>query len=125
MNHGTLAGYKRHGCRCQDCKDANAAYSRTYNQRHPEQRARIRWTTCPECGGRMSKGNGNGRDAKLCLACTVAAYPEPAHGTLSRYQSPRFRCRCDACKQANTDRQRAYLEQRRRNEGVLKRRYAA
>jgi hypothetical protein len=34
-------------------------------------------------------------------------------------------CRCDVCTAANTTQMREYLERRRRNEGVLKRRWAS
>lgn len=31
--HGTFKGYNLHGCRCDDCREANAAHSRKYH--HP------------------------------------------------------------------------------------------
>lgn len=35
--HGSTAMYKR-GCRCDACKEAKAAYVRTYYMKHPERR---------------------------------------------------------------------------------------
>lgn len=32
--HGTVGSYRK-GCRCQQCRDANAAYMRTYRARTP------------------------------------------------------------------------------------------
>ncbi|UVK59063.1 helix-turn-helix DNA binding domain protein [Microbacterium phage Cen1621] len=34
--HGTRTGYAKHGCRCDPCRDAQAAYQRDYAARHPD-----------------------------------------------------------------------------------------
>lgn len=39
--HGEASTYN-HGCRCTDCKAANAAAMRAYYERHPEAKARKR-----------------------------------------------------------------------------------
>lgn len=31
--HGTANAYNNHGCRCQDCRNANAAYHRAWRKR--------------------------------------------------------------------------------------------
>lgn len=36
--HGTNVGYTNHGCRCTLCREAHAAYMRTYMATHPKQR---------------------------------------------------------------------------------------
>lgn len=36
MTHGTRTGYASQGCRCNACKDAQAAYMRRWNQRNPK-----------------------------------------------------------------------------------------
>lgn len=33
MRHGTRAGYARHGCRCELCREAQQAYQREYRRR--------------------------------------------------------------------------------------------
>lgn len=33
IKHGTTGGYTNRGCRCQECRDAQAAYSRAYKAR--------------------------------------------------------------------------------------------
>lgn len=35
--------------------------------------------------------------------------PPPPHGTISRYGSPKYKCRCDACRQARSE----YLRKRK------------
>lgn len=37
---GTINGYVNHGCRCTDCRKANAAASRRYAKANPEQAAK-------------------------------------------------------------------------------------
>jgi hypothetical protein len=36
----------------------------------------------------------------------VVGYEEPPHGTVARYRSRRYQCRCDECRRANRDRGR-------------------
>jgi hypothetical protein len=31
--HGTYSGYTNHGCRCDECRQANSAYMREYRER--------------------------------------------------------------------------------------------
>ena len=44
----------------------------------------------------------------LCTVChkakTKAQRPIPAHGTVSRYSSKAWKCRCDLCRKANAER---------------------
>ncbi len=40
--HGTLNGYKNYGCRCAECRTANAQSQRVYMLGHPEQRDKAR-----------------------------------------------------------------------------------
>ncbi len=35
-------------------------------------------------------------------------FPDYEHGTLGRYDSPRFKCRCEKCRGANAARKRSY-----------------
>lgn len=75
MKHGTGNGYKKHGCRCEDCTRANAAEVRT-------QRDRRTATAVPASDGR--------------------AYVQAApHGTAGGYTN--HGCRCDRCTAAATE----------------------
>lgn len=38
IGRGNSDGYGNHGCRCEACREANAAAQRNYMRRHPEQR---------------------------------------------------------------------------------------
>lgn len=43
----------------------------------------------------------------LCRSCHLERhYPEPPHGTRSRYRSKRYKCRCAACRAANAAKNR-------------------
>lgn len=109
IKHG-LRGYKVLRCRCDVCRAANAAASRSWNERNPEKRRAIRTATCPDCGGTMSAGNGHAYDPERCLACT-RALRAPEHGTGSRYAGG---CRCDDCRAATA----AYMREWRRGKRV-------
>ena len=37
--HGTIGAYTNDGCRCDECRSANAAYQRNYNKATPERLA--------------------------------------------------------------------------------------
>ena len=41
INHGTRSAYTRRKCRCQLCRDAEAAYQREWTQRNRERRNAI------------------------------------------------------------------------------------
>jgi len=42
MKHGTINGYKKHKCRCGDCKKANRTYQQEYRQfMKQEQKAEV------------------------------------------------------------------------------------
>ena len=53
---------------------------------------------CPTCGGRKAAH----RSVKTCRPCYLASLEAPAHGTVNRYVSRRFPCRCDLCREAVT-----------------------
>jgi hypothetical protein len=61
--HGTLTGYQRHGCRCQQCREANTAYMREGRY------AGYRRDLCA-CGGEKYAR------AKRCWACRVGKRAE-------------------------------------------------
>lgn len=78
--HGTVTGYKNHGCRCDPCRVAAMAY----------EKQRV-VGTCARCGGpTVSK-----YEATHCRSCRDAIV-EAQHGTEARYR----RCRCDECRSA-------------------------
>lgn len=62
---------------------------------------------------------GERRGAKVAeLLAHLEAHPpilefNPPHGTLARYRSRRFRCRCEPCRGANAKDQRRYRERTR------------
>jgi predicted transcriptional regulator len=56
--------------------------------------------TCEDCGRSTDGSNGKAKAPKLCAVC-YGARCEPEHGTLSRYTSRKWRCRCDDCREAN------------------------
>lgn len=89
--------------------EAKRAWRNRNLERERERRRSYR-LTCPDCGGEMSGGNGHEKDPRRCLACHAKAR-EPGHGTLSRYTSKVWRCRCTDCRAANAEWQR---ERRRR-----------
>ena len=91
--HGVLASYVK-GCRCDECRAANAAYSVTIRARQPKRPRKPR----------SDKGVKRKPDGPK------------AHGTFSAYKHP---CRCDECRAAaatynaewrarNTDKNRHY-----------------
>jgi hypothetical protein len=57
--------------------------------------ARRLYSICPDCGGRKAAHSS----VKRCRDCYLAAV-EPAHGTVTRYVSRRFQCRCSECRAA-------------------------
>lgn len=53
--HGTHSGY-RHGCRCDECRRANAASHRAYM--HRAGRVEAQYVPCPRCGKRVRVVDG-------------------------------------------------------------------
>jgi hypothetical protein len=47
----------------------------------------------------------------------VLGYEEPPHGTISRYRSRRYQCRCEECRRANRERVAAFKEREPPNHG--------
>lgn len=74
---GSYSRYS-HGCRCSECREAHARYSREWVHRNPEKRYAARYTACPRCGGQMTKGNGKGRDPEACATCMAPINAEKA-----------------------------------------------
>jgi hypothetical protein len=129
---GTRAGYQRHlyqgESACAECNMARAEYARCYYRSAPEkwseyQRAWIArrstsgkcrcgadldlsFTRCSDCRSRHAEQSRQRRR-------TNGASPRvaPQHGTLSMYSNRG--CRCDPCRQATSDYNRAYHARRK------------
>lgn len=99
--HGTHAGYVRHRCRCDECREYNNArardyYARTYGVSQPKRPPLT--------------GDAKARAAALRKQRVTAGLPDPndpRHGTLNGYKS--YKCRCNRCCAAN----RGYVRRRR------------
>lgn len=52
------------------------------------------------------------RPGGVCYECYTAEI-EPPHGTHSRYTGPKYRCRCDACRAANTQAMRDWVARKK------------
>lgn len=76
--HGSYTAYNRWKCRCVKCRATNAAAARRQREQKAQQEGRK----------------------------FVSPKKVPDHGTRSRYNSKKFRCRCEACVQANNDYQK-------------------
>ena len=83
--HGTINEYSNHGCRCDLCRAANAAYYREYAARKSVS------DPCPDCGGYKRTVS------KRCQACHFRAVA-PSHGMERMYRNG---CRCDLCRAAS------------------------
>jgi hypothetical protein len=68
FEHGTTTGYRRHGCRCEECTEANAQ----------------------ECRARQKR-----RYSERVLQDGVLVHPEAKHGTVSAYKN--WGCHCEPC----------------------------
>jgi len=80
--HGTASGYKRHGCRCDECKDAKNKYEAEYRANSTERRERH---------------NELIRQGKM----------KSWHGTVNGYKA--HGCRCDECVAAHRKQRREYM----------------
>ncbi len=60
---------------------------------------------CPECVACHEHWLEQRRQR---TGATKRVLPDFEHGTLGRYDSPRFKCRCDLCRGANAARKRSY-----------------
>lgn len=84
--HGTATRYRKHGCRCDECREEN-------RQVQAEYRARKAW-----------RGN-------VVLAKRVSK-----HGTRSRYKTCTDGSdggKCEPCREANREYQRVYMQDHR------------
>lgn len=108
--HGTIQRYRR-GCRCDDCREANAAYSREWRKKNPKivdnrpkakkhglTRYRKHGCRCTVCTGANRVAVRENIGAK--------ARSKAKHGTRSRYVGG---CRCKKCSTANKEYQQAYM----------------
>ena len=115
VRHGTRAGYNRHGCRCEACRD----WGREYHRRRREQ---LRQSGKPIPHG---TANGYSHHGCRCEACRdwnqeyrrryheqlqQPGTPIP-HGTRAGYN--RHGCRCEACRDWNREDRRRYREKLR------------
>ena len=93
--HGTVDGYRNHGCRCDPCRDAGSKYLASQK------------TLCPGgCGRRI---HGRYRPERMCIECRAKAKTKPLeHGTETGYKKG---CRCGSCTAAATT---ARLERKHR-----------
>ena len=89
--HGTVNGYRNYGCRCDECRRANADKQRVYMRGHPEQREKHRrrslirrgldpdavFPVVPVSHGTLS-GVRHHRRAKTAMCPLCAAYANAA-----------------------------------------------
>jgi hypothetical protein len=64
IRHGTTDGYCNHKCRCQECRQAWAAYKTRYRDRYLTGECQT-----PGCTRRVSRAAGTG----LCDPCSTAS----------------------------------------------------
>lgn len=103
--HGTVSGYVNHGCRCDACTEAKAAYMRDRYS-----------IPCRSCGHTIWTKAANSRAARqrygdLCRSCWLRETGQLVHGTEGGYKRG---CRCDACREATN----AARRRRRRHPNV-------
>lgn len=82
MIHGTINGYRLHGCRCDECREARKSY------------VDRNWYDACECG------KPKRRISAQCADC-YRDRTRPKHGTLGRYRH--HRCRCELCCEAASE----------------------
>lgn len=58
------------------------------------------------------------RSVLYLLGMRVVLDKEPPHGTVERYRSRKWKCRCEACRRANSEAHAAYKEQEAPNHGT-------
>jgi hypothetical protein len=114
MNHGTERMW-RDGCRCDLC----ATEYRRVLAKNRARKERYRGV-CVDCGGKTSWSDSS-RPVQRCASCQRIA-AQFQHGSHSGYTCG---CRCDPCRAAHAAYMLAYMRNRRRSEGVLKRRWAS
>ena len=150
MIHGTIDGYTNHKCRCDECRKAANAYQR---KRLADRRdAYFADKCCKRCGShenlanhhRNPKTKGRNfntvfgwsearREAELakcdvlCKSCHSKLHNRKrmkpiVHGTLNGYIH-RI-CRCDECRDAYNDYQRAYNKRKRAERRAAKPTYS-
>lgn len=132
--HGTIAGYRNHGCRCHACRGANAKEMREYRAQHASLVIDGVHPSAPH-------GTANGYVAYGCRCepCTAAqrallkqwrarrfserkkvdgrlVHPTADHGTSYAYKG--FGCRCNVCS-ANEKVRQAERYQRRKAAAVV------
>ena len=84
--HGTVDGYRNHGCRCEPCREVGAEYARSL------------MTPCPGGCGRLV--HGRYRPERMCIKCRAKAKTKPiTHGSETDYKKG---CRCAKCTAAAT-----------------------
>ena len=94
VEHGTRDGYGNHGCRCDACTAAYAAY------------VRGRYTRpCVDCGALVWVHDRRARSVVeehggRCRSCWLRATGQLVHGTTGGY---RRGCRCDECRRASAE----------------------
>lgn len=67
---------------------------------------------CVDCGKLTDGSAGRPKAPERCQECRYK-HDEPAHGTSSRYQSVKWKCRCVLCRRAWADYMRDYYRKRR------------
>lgn len=105
--HGVVSTYTQ-GCRCDLCKAAHTKWSRESQQSRNERKRGDK--TCPTCGETGFVKLGYHMRSRHGVDTT------PAHGTASRYSS-RYKCRCEPCTHAASQRRTDARWQARRRSG--------
>lgn len=124
INHGTLGGYRAHFRHkvpiCEPCRNAERVArgrqprtlapcgTRTAYHRH----LRRRETPCEPCRAANRAAAVEGQQRRAAIGLPAG---DPRHGTLNGYGN--YRCRCDACTEANA-RQSANYKLRRKREAT-------
>ena len=84
IQHGTISAYRRHGCRCTDCRDAARASDREYWRRRGRQ---PQGNPCEVGGKTFSTQLEAARALGVSKSAITAALNR--HGDLSRIGKPR------------------------------------
>ncbi|MET0786951.1 MAG: hypothetical protein ABWY25_09610 [Paenisporosarcina sp.] len=94
--HGTVNGYDNYNCRCDACREAN------------------RIACAPRQKAYRKRNLARGLTAHGKLRTRRSPGQAPPHGTYLRYQWRKDPCRCDACREANTEYKYQYNQKRRK-----------